>query len=49
MSVSELKPFRIIKNKDRSIAVLIVIAAPVFKIKITVMEMYKTPRRKKLN
>lgn len=47
MSVSELKPFRIIK--DRSIAVLIVIAAPVFKIKITVMEMYKTPRRKKLN
>ena len=48
-SISELSPFRKSKNTDRSITVqVIVTAAPVFKIKITAMERYKTLRRKKL-
>jgi len=43
-SVSESKPFRLSKNTDRTVQILI--AAPVFEIEITAMEMCKILRRK---
>lgn len=48
-STSELKAFRISKNTDRTITVQIVIAAPVFKIKVTAMERCKNLKKTKLH